>query len=101
MRTKQESMGNWGQHRPVLSPPAVDTRPALMTCLRAARFPNRAVNRAGPCGMPGEIPIVRRPVRQEDYYTMESKPRFVSSLFLAAALTSSVLGAACAEHHSY
>ncbi len=32
---------------------------------------------------------------------MESKSRFVSSLFLAAALTFSVLGTACAEHHSY
>jgi hypothetical protein len=32
---------------------------------------------------------------------MDSKSRFVSTLFLAAALTSSVLGTACAEHHSY
>ena len=31
---------------------------------------------------------------------MQSKSRFVSSLFLAAALTSSILGTAC-EHHSY
>jgi ABC-type oligopeptide transport system substrate-binding subunit len=32
---------------------------------------------------------------------MDSKSRFVSSLLLAAALTSSVLSMACAEHHSY
>jgi hypothetical protein len=30
---------------------------------------------------------------------MDCKSRFVSSLFLAAALTSSVLGTACAEGH--
>jgi hypothetical protein len=32
---------------------------------------------------------------------MDSKFRFVSSLLLAGALMSSVLGTACAEHHSY
>ncbi len=32
---------------------------------------------------------------------MKSRSRFVSSLFLAAALASSVLGTACAEHHYY
>jgi len=30
---------------------------------------------------------------------MDSKSRFVSSLFLAAALASSVLGTACAHHY--
>jgi len=32
---------------------------------------------------------------------MNSKSRFLSSLFLAAALASSVLGMACAHHHYY
>jgi hypothetical protein len=30
---------------------------------------------------------------------MDSKSRFISSLFLSAALACSVLGTACAEHH--
>lgn len=32
---------------------------------------------------------------------MNSKSRFVTSLFLAAALASSVLGMACGHHHYY
>ncbi len=32
---------------------------------------------------------------------MNSRSRLVSSLFLAVALTSAVLGTACAEHHYY
>jgi hypothetical protein len=32
---------------------------------------------------------------------MSSRSRFVRSLFLTAALASSVLGTACAEHHYY
>jgi len=32
---------------------------------------------------------------------MDSRSRFVSSLFLAAALGFSILGTACAEHHYY
>jgi hypothetical protein len=32
---------------------------------------------------------------------MDRKSRLLSSLFLAAALASFVLGTACAEHHSY
>jgi hypothetical protein len=45
--------------------------------------------------------VVKRLKPEEGHSQMKSKSRFVSSLFLAGALTCSVLGSACGHPHYY